>query len=232
MAGTKLATEALVALVAETVLTAASDAKNSLEGIDVTGLQDRATCYVRGLLSTYRYFDSSVVAPAYPFVIAPAVGPGRWILISTDLAPSGTLPFIQTTLAAEQVFGDLTNATIIMDTIAVDGGIPYDTNTGEYTLTEFGTYEMEFYGLWGAFNAAGDQAVYRWTNAVNAELVARTDANVYPPNTNLGRSSQPVTKVIYTAPVGGAVVKLRADNGNGAATLIPSGSFATVRRIA
>lgn len=84
MAGTKEYVEAIGGFVAQTVLTASSDAKNSLEGIDVSGLQDRATCYVREFLATYRYFDDSVVAPAFPFVVAPADGPGRWLLITVD----------------------------------------------------------------------------------------------------------------------------------------------------
>ncbi len=85
MAGTKQAVEGLVGLVAQTVLTSASNEKNSLEGIDVSGLQDRATCYVREFLATYRYFDDSVLPVLFPFIVAPAVGPGRWILVATDL---------------------------------------------------------------------------------------------------------------------------------------------------
>jgi hypothetical protein len=67
------------------VLSSASDEKRSLEGIDVSGLQDRATCYVREFLATYRYFDGAADAPVFPFIVAPTVGQGRWRLVATDL---------------------------------------------------------------------------------------------------------------------------------------------------
>jgi hypothetical protein len=82
MAGTRNRTEGLVGLVCESALVAGSDLLNSVEGIDVSSIQDRATCYVRDVDTSYRWFQDSVDAPAPPSVILPAgqlVGtPGRW----------------------------------------------------------------------------------------------------------------------------------------------------------
>lgn len=90
MAGTQQYTEGLTALVAQTILSADSDQKNSLQGIDVSGLVDRATCYVRENFSTYRYFDDSVLPVVLPFIVAPSEGDGRWVMVATDVPGGGT----------------------------------------------------------------------------------------------------------------------------------------------
>jgi hypothetical protein len=86
MAGTRTRTEGLVGLVCESAEISGSDVFNSVEGIDVRSIQDRATCYVRDVDQTYRWFQDSVAAPAPPNVILPAsqtvAEPGRWVLQS------------------------------------------------------------------------------------------------------------------------------------------------------
>jgi hypothetical protein len=123
MAGTQQLVEVSPDLIAQTLLTIASDEKNSVEGIDISGLQNGATCYVRVLDRVYRYYQFSVVAVAPPTVIAPAAGLafGRWILQPGSgstvvggcptvytVAPdgSGTYPTVELAIAAAN-----TNAT-------------------------------------------------------------------------------------------------------------------------
>lgn len=84
MAGTKTQTEALPGFVTQSILAATTNIQNSLEGIDVDSLQDRATCYVRENAGLYRFFDTSTTAPAPPTIVRPAAvtgaNPGRWFL--------------------------------------------------------------------------------------------------------------------------------------------------------
>lgn len=83
MAGTKDATEGLAGLVCESVEISGSDLYNSVEGIDISSITDRTTCYVRDLDVSYRWFEESAAAPAPPIIILPAQltvsDTGRWI---------------------------------------------------------------------------------------------------------------------------------------------------------
>lgn len=235
MGGAQDYVEGLPGFVAETVLSAGSSEKNSLQGIDVSGLVDGALCYVRELFATYRYFDDSASPAVYPYVVAPAVGNGRWVLMGTDALIPGRA-HIQTTLSAPQAVADLAaGADLILDTVAVNGGVTYNPVTGLYTLQEYATYELEFYGFWSAFNdAATDYAAFEWCdNADDSALVAGTNGVALPMDSTLAGhlSSQTTAKCIVTVPAGGLVVKVRAQGGSGAASLTDSGSYAIVRRI-
>jgi hypothetical protein len=79
MAGTQKSVEAAPDFVAQTLLTSSSDEKNSVEGIDVSGVVSGATCYARDIDRVYRYYQFSAVPVAPPTIIAPANGPGRWV---------------------------------------------------------------------------------------------------------------------------------------------------------
>lgn len=88
MSGTKEQTEGLISLVCETAEISGSNVLNSLEGIDVESIQDRALCYVRATDTIYRFFEDSTATPSPPSVILPvkisALDPGRWILDSSS----------------------------------------------------------------------------------------------------------------------------------------------------
>jgi hypothetical protein len=87
MAGTKAAVESAPGYVAGFVMAAIgpNPVGNSLDGIDVTGIVDGATCYVRTGDATYRYYETSVAVPVFPTVVQPLVGPGRWLLDTTGV---------------------------------------------------------------------------------------------------------------------------------------------------
>jgi hypothetical protein len=86
MAGTKERTEGLLALVCESAEISGSNVFNSVEGIDVTSIQDRSTCYVRDIDAEYRWFEDSLAVPAPPVIVLPDQltpgDPGRWIQIT------------------------------------------------------------------------------------------------------------------------------------------------------
>lgn len=92
MAGTKTQTEGLPGLVCETPDVAGSDIQNSVEGIRIGSLQDRATCYTRSSDRTYRWFEDSVAAPVFPDILLPEeltlADPGRWIIEPVPGPPS------------------------------------------------------------------------------------------------------------------------------------------------
>jgi hypothetical protein len=91
MAGVKTAVEGAPSYVASFVLAGGPNSPlNSLDGIDVTGIVDGSTCYVREVDAEYRYYETSVAAPVYPTVVQPLVGPGRWLLIVTPAPPGGS----------------------------------------------------------------------------------------------------------------------------------------------
>jgi hypothetical protein len=93
MAGTQRVTEAGESFLTNFLLASdlGSDAAQSLDGINVSGLQNGATCYVRPPVDAdYRYYEFLAVAPAPPLIVAPLVGPGRWLQIPSG---AGTAKF-------------------------------------------------------------------------------------------------------------------------------------------
>jgi hypothetical protein len=119
MAGTQKITEVAGGLLTNFVLATdpGADVEQSLDGINVSGLQNGATCYVRSIDKEYRYFDASLAPPAPPLVVAPLVGPGRWIQIPSggtggggcstvyrvDPDGSGPYPTVESAIAAANV---------------------------------------------------------------------------------------------------------------------------------
>ena len=134
MAGTQKLVEVSPDLIAQTLLTSGSDEKNSVEGIDVSGLQNGATCYVRALDRVYRYYQlppMGTLPVAPPTVIAPAQGLafGRWILqpgsgstvvggcptvytVATD--GSGTYPTVEAAIAAANLNASATTPITVL----------------------------------------------------------------------------------------------------------------------
>lgn len=80
----------------ETALATASDAKDSLDGIDLAlGQYESGTVAFVRVTNTYYYYDETSVAPADGVtVVAPLSGPGRWLLLSSAVAP-GTCTVIR-----------------------------------------------------------------------------------------------------------------------------------------
>lgn len=85
MSGTRDRVEGNVELIAESTYSSGSTPLNSLEGINISSLQDGATCFVRMGALSFRWFQDDTSAPS-PTVILPSQltvsDPGRWIEIT------------------------------------------------------------------------------------------------------------------------------------------------------
>lgn len=122
MAGTQNQVEGLPGFLAASVLSATTTRQNSLEGIVVTSLTNRALCYVLESESVYRWFEDSTDAPSSPSVILPQdqpVGtPGRWILESAGGAGGGLASIgLRWAGANQPIPGDGTETIVTLDTI-------------------------------------------------------------------------------------------------------------------
>lgn len=152
MSGTKTQTEGLPGFVTQSILAATTNLQNSLEGIDPTSLQDRATCYVRENAGIYRFFDTSLAVAASPTVIRPAsltaLQPGRWILESGGaIANSAT--------AGHAWFRSGTGE-------ALTGPFPLDTFAGlapaSFTAGAFNSADLALTAIAGRFTYNGTAA--------------------------------------------------------------------------
>ncbi len=81
-------------------------ARNSLEGINTTTLDDGARCYVSETHAEWQLHQDSAAAPDGTTIIAPATGPGRWFLDASSTGLSGEY-FTVETIADRDAF--LTN---------------------------------------------------------------------------------------------------------------------------
>lgn len=144
-------------------------------------------------------------------------------------------PYIEVRRATSDQSVDFSAATdIVLNTVAVDGGITYDTTTGVFTLDEAGLYELEFYGTWINFGTPDTTAATaQWVSHQGLPFPTGLSTWVVSATGTQNMGSQPVAKVLYLAPAG-AQVKVQASGlgGGGTADLLRGASFATVRKVA
>lgn len=122
---------------------------------------------------------------------------------------------------------------IVLNTIAVDGGIAYDIATGVFTLAEAGLYELEFFGAWTNFGTPNTTAATaQWVSHQGLPFPTGLSTWVVSATGTQNTGSQPVAKVLYLAPAG-AQVKVQASSlgGGGTADLLRGASYATVRKL-
>lgn len=143
-------------------------------------------------------------------------------------------PYIEVRRASSDQSVDFSAATdIVLNTIAVDGGIAYDTTTGVFTLAEAGLYELEFFGTWTNFGTPNTTAAtVQWVSHQGLPFPTGLSTWVVSATGTQNTGSQPVAKVLYLAPAG-AQVKVQASNlgGGGTADLLRGASFAPVRKV-
>jgi len=77
-----VAVSSVPSFIAQSVLTSGSDAANSMEAIDTSGLIEGAGCYVIENKGNYLLLPDDVQSPSPPDIVA-ATGGGNWILQST-----------------------------------------------------------------------------------------------------------------------------------------------------
>lgn len=111
----------------ETALASASDAKDSLDGIDLAlGQYESGTvAFVRATV-TYYYYSAASVAPADGVtVVAPLSGPGRWLLLSSSVS-AGSCAVLRVAQDGSGDFGTIEDALVFANANA--------TATEPYTI--------------------------------------------------------------------------------------------------
>jgi len=128
-----------------------------------------------------------------------------------------------------QVFSPDTQSVVVLNGVAENGGVPYDSAFGQYSLRAGKLYELEAYLHFFGFTAPGtNQVEFAWTRGAT-ELKPPVRGFAYAGNTDLNITSQPVAKVLYRPDVDEAVQIsiMRADD----QVSLGVGSFAIVREI-
>jgi hypothetical protein len=170
MAGTKQNVYSQDALVAQTI--SGANELTSLEGIEVSGLPDRTTCFVNNATGSqlFRWFDDSVAVPDGATVVLPLqltlADPGRWILQTGGGGGGGTITGGANVGGGPgQVFQNAAGATLNFRTIASpDASVTVTTVGSQVQLTVAGgggSTVGDFTGDKGlsvAAPVAGDQA--------------------------------------------------------------------------
>jgi len=148
MGGTQNLVEGSVPLVAQTVLSASSSEKNSLQGINVNALTDGALCFVRENGTVYRYYQASSLASAPPLIVQPSTGSGRWLAISTDPATASAYGPSHGRLLQADLTGATTQAlagdTVSFVTLAV-ANWSLDAASVDFTMPSAGV--LQYNGL-------------------------------------------------------------------------------------
>lgn len=170
MAGTKEATESLPGYICESPLASGSTLQNSVEGVNTSVLQDKATCYSRSNNMAYRYLEDSLATPSGDDVILPAdtlVGdPGRWIaswivdgtqtVVADTFAAANALPFDVTkeglvvVLRGLTAVGDGGGGTFTVTTGLVPDNFDIMSFTGDkspYQLSRVDNYRANSLGI-------------------------------------------------------------------------------------
>jgi hypothetical protein len=153
-------------------------------------------------------------------------GDTRWYTL-----PSNAKQYIGTNRNMDQTNVGL-QSVIIMNTISTPTtAIPYDTNTGIYTLTAGKVYQLTAHLAWGSFSdTANGFLTYGWMDSTNTILSTTAMGVVYPDTRSPNQTSQPVAYGIF-APSNTAYVKLRVVANTGTATLSYSFSYVSIIEI-
>jgi len=93
MAGSQVQVEGLTSYYATTLLAASSTPQNSLEGINVNTLPNRAQCWAEDVATTFQWNEASVAVPNGTTIILPlgqnVADPGRWLEFAGAQGPQG-----------------------------------------------------------------------------------------------------------------------------------------------
>jgi hypothetical protein len=152
MAGTKVAVEGSIPLIATSLLGASP---TSLDGIIPFSLADGALCYVRAPDAVYRFFDASLAAHNPPSVIRPAAltagEAGRWLLTEGgNVAPSASVEqsawFVNSTTGNDSNDG-ATPATALLTLAELTRRIGGGTLTLSTTITLTGDFSAQVFAL-------------------------------------------------------------------------------------
>lgn len=127
---------------------------------------------------------------------------GRFLrAVAEEASSSAEGPFVVTTRSVT-VQSFAANGDVVLNQIALAGGIAYDTATGLYTLKSGKLYSLAFYGIWTNFGTpATDEVDYTWHDAdLGGSLNSGGSAFAYAMASTSNNSIQPVSATLYRAP--------------------------------
>lgn len=156
---------------------------------------------------------------------------GRWRQAVTNVIDAMAPKYVITSLTgAPQAIPDLSVSTpIILDTISADGGVPYNTATGVYSLEANSLYELAFYGLFQVFGTeANDFTTVNWQDSQGNVLVPDVFSVHLPLTTTQNIGTQTTARILYRT-TEAIDVRIMSQDGSGSASV--GSSYAIVRKL-
>lgn len=159
-------------------------------------------------------------------------GIGRWRVEVSKLGDSLATPqFLQVNRVGSDQAGVTGGTDIILNNVAAQQGIPYDTSTGIATLTAGKTYRLSAHGSMTTFAAGTDEIDLEWVDAsTNAPLVANLVGMWKPVSNGLSVAPSEAVQVIFT-PASNQTVKLRCTSSSGTASVLKNFFSAIIQQV-
>ena len=127
-------TQQRIVLHAATVYATGSSKEQSIDGIDVAGLDSGTQVYTDDLTTTFTYDSASAAVPVLNTIIAPLVGSGRWVL---DAVGSFNVPHYYSVGTGGDVdFTSIASAIAAAIAAGASAANPYEIQVYPGTYTE------------------------------------------------------------------------------------------------
>jgi hypothetical protein len=147
-----------------------------------------------------------------------------WSTIATASSPDQTVDYVAVQSSGQTV---ITGNTIRYNT-TLSGTIPYNSSTGNFTLTAGKTYRLTAYATLDVSSSAGAELNFVWRNAANAEL--GNYALLLAANSSITAAGQGIVDVIYT-PTTNTTVSVYVNWAGGTVALRGGYTYATIQQI-
>jgi hypothetical protein len=147
-----------------------------------------------------------------------------WATIATASSPDQTVDYVAVQSSGQTV---VTGNTIRFNT-TLSGTIPYNSSTGNFTLTAGKTYRLTAYAALDVSSSAAAELNIVWRNAANTDL--GNFAILLAANSNINAAGQGVTDVIFT-PTTNTTVSVYVTWAGGTVVLRGGYTYATIQQI-
>jgi hypothetical protein len=147
-----------------------------------------------------------------------------WATIATASSPDQTVDYVAVQSSGQTV---VTGNTIRYNSI-LSGTIPYNSSTGNFTLTAGKTYRLTAYATLDVSSSSGAELNFVWRNAANAEL--GNYALLLAANSSITAAGQGIVDVIYT-PTTNTTVSVYVNWAGGTVALRGGYTYATIQQI-
>ena len=148
----------------------------------------------------------------------------NWATIATASSPDQTVDFVSVQSSGQTV---VTGNTIRYNT-TLSGTIPYNSSTGNFTLTAGKTYRLTAYAALDVSSSAGAELNFVWRNAANTDL--GNYAILLAANSSINAAGQGIADIIYT-PTTNITVSVYVNWAGGTVALRGGYTYATIQQI-